>query len=58
MRISKKNEIYLVLDDLDSSTTQELTQCFTFEVPGVKFMHQFKNRMWDGKIRVFSPSTG
>ena len=58
MRISKKNEVHLVLDDLDPSTTQELTQFFTFEVPGAKFMPQFKNRMWDGKIRLFSPATG
>ena len=58
MLISKKNEVHLVLDDLDPSTTQELTQFFTFEVPGAKFMPQFKNRMWDGKIRLFSPATG
>jgi len=58
MRISKKNEIYLILDDLDPSTKQELTEFFTFEVPGAKFMPQFKNRMWDGKIRLFSPVTG
>ena len=58
MRISKKNEVYLVLDDLDPSTKQELTEFFTFEVPGAKFMPQFKNRMWDGKIRLFSPATG
>ena len=58
MHISKKNEVYLVLDDLDPSTKQELTEFFTFEVPGAKFMPQFKNRMWDGKIRLFSPATG
>ena len=58
MHISKKNEVYLVLDDLDPSTKQELTELFTFEVPGAKFMPQFKNRMWDGKIRLFSPATG
>jgi superfamily II DNA or RNA helicase len=58
MIISKKNEVYLVLDDLDPSTKQELTEFFTFEVPGAKFMPQFKNRMWDGKIRLFSPATG
>ena len=45
MIISKKNEVYLVLDDLDPSTKQELTEFFTFEVPGAKFMPQFKNRM-------------
>ena len=58
MRISKKNEVYLVLDDLDPSTSQELTEFFTFEVPGAKFMPMYKNRMWDGKIRLFSPGSG
>ncbi len=58
MQISKKNEVYLVLDDLDPSTSQELTEFFTFEVPGAKFMPMYRNRMWDGKIRLFSPGSG
>ena len=57
MRISKKNEVYLILEDLDPSTTQELTEFFTFEVPGAKFMPMYRNRMWDGKIRLFSPGS-
>ena len=58
MRISKKNEVYLVLDDMTDSTRQELTEFFTFEVPGFKFMPTYRSRMWDGKIRLFSPATG
>ena len=58
MRISKKNEVYLTLDDMADSTRQELTEFFTFEVPGFKFMPMYRNRMWDGKIRLFSPGTG
>ena len=58
MHISKKNEVYLVLEGLDPSTVQELTEFFTFEVPGFKFMPMYRNRMWDGKIRLFSPQTG
>ena len=58
MLISKKNEVYLVLDKLEPSTKQELTEFFTFEVPGFKFMPMYRNRMWDGKIRLFSPATG
>ena len=58
MLISKKNEVYLTLTDLDPSTTQELSEFFTFEVPGFKFMPMYRNRMWDGKIRLFSPATG
>jgi len=58
MRIFKKNEVYLILEDLDPSTSQELTEFFTFEVPGAKFMPMYRNRMWDGKIRLFSPGSG
>ena len=58
MHISKKNEVYLILNNVDPSTSQELTEFFTFEVPGAKFMPMYRNRMWDGKIRLFSPATG
>ena len=58
MRISKKNEVYLVLEDLEPSTQEELSTFFTFEVPGAKFMPMYRNRMWDGKIRLFSPASG
>ena len=58
MHISKKNEVYLILNNVEPSTSQELTEFFTFEVPGAKFMPMYRNRMWDGKIRLFSPATG
>ena len=58
MHISKKNEVYLTLTDLSPSENQELSEYFTFEVPGFKFMPLYRNRMWDGKIRLFSPASG
>jgi len=58
MLISKKNEVYLILSELSSSENQELADFFTFEVPGAKFMPMYRNRMWDGKIRLFSPASG
>ena len=58
MIISKKNEVYLVLEDMEDSTRSELASFFTFEVPGAKFMPMVRNRMWDGKIRLFSPANG
>ena len=58
MIISKKNEVYLKLSDFSPSQGQELSDFFTFEVPGYRFMPQYRNRMWDGKIRLFSPATG
>ena len=58
MRISKKNEVYLRIEDLQPSESKELAEYFTFEVPGAKFMPMYRNRVWDGKIRLFSPASG
>jgi len=55
--ISKKNEVYLYIDT-EQSTARALSDFFTFEVPGAKFMPAYRNRIWDGKIRLFSPATG
>ena len=57
MKISKINEVYLELE-VDEDVSRELSDYFTFEVPGAKFMPQYRNRMWDGKIRLFSPHNG
>jgi superfamily II DNA or RNA helicase len=58
MKISKKNEVYLIIEDLEPHEKEELSSFFTFEVPGSKFMPMFRNRVWDGKIRLFSSDTG
>ena len=55
--ISKKNEVYLTVKT-DKGIARELSDFFTFEVPGAKFMPQYRSRMWDGKIRLFSMQTG
>ena len=55
--IDKKNEVYLKIE-ADANIRRELGEHFTFEVPGFKFMPQYRNRVWDGKIRLFSCATG
>ena len=55
--IEKKDEVYLKIE-ADADIRRELGEYFTFEVPGFKFMPQFRNRVWDGKIRLFSYATG
>ena len=35
----------------------ELSEYFTFYVPGYKFMPAFRNKVWDGKIRLFDRQT-
>ena len=57
MQLSKLNEVYLKLE-VDPSLSKELANYFTFEVPGARFMPKYRNRIWDGKIRLFSEQTG
>ena len=54
--IEKKNEVYITVD-CDSGIQREISEFFTFYVPGYKFMPAFRTRMWDGKIRLFSQKT-
>lgn len=35
----------------------EISDAFTFEVPGAKFQEKFKQRLWDGKIRLLNFKT-
>lgn len=55
--IQKKNEIYLKVE-CEPHIKYELGEHFTFEVPGAKFMPQFRSKHWDGLIRLFSIHTG
>lgn len=50
--LKKKNEVFVTVA-CDPSIEMELSEHFCFYVPGYKFMPAYKNRMWDGKIRLF-----
>ena len=51
--LRKKNEVYLQID-CDPHIGYELQDEFTFDVPGAKFMPQYRSKYWDGKIRLFN----
>ena len=53
IKVSKKNEVHLKIET-EPGISQELNDFFTFEVPGARFMPLYKNRMWDGKARLFN----
>jgi superfamily II DNA or RNA helicase len=42
----------------EPSIKMELSEYFEFYVPGYKFMPKYKNRQWDGKIRLFNSMSG
>tara|TARA_B100000287_G_scaffold160914_1_gene151799 strand:+ start:670 stop:2142 length:1473 start_codon:yes stop_codon:yes gene_type:complete len=54
LNIEKINETYLRATCDDSGFLRELSDYFTFEIPNWQFMPQARNRMWDGKIRLFN----
>lgn len=50
--VSKSNHVFLNIKT-DPGIEMELADHFCFYVPGYKFMPAYKNKMWDGKIRLF-----
>jgi len=56
VKIQKVDEAYNKII-ADAGIIQEISDYFTFEVPGAKFSPAFRNRMWDGKIRLLNSLT-
>jgi superfamily II DNA or RNA helicase len=57
VHIASIDEAYIRVS-AEPSTKMELSEHFCFEVPGAKFMPAVKNKIWDGKIRLFNSMTG
>ena len=57
IRVRKLNHSVIHVD-CDRGVGAELREFFSFFVPGYKFMPAFRNRLWDGKIRLFNQITG
>lgn len=53
IRIRKVNEVYLYVD-AEPHFQKEMSEYFTFYVPGYQFSPAFQNRFWDGKIRMMN----
>ena len=46
MKITKKNEVHLQIET-EPHIARELSEYFTFEVPGARFMPSYRNKVWD-----------
>lgn len=57
IKIHKRNEAYLSIESHDTGILMEISEYYTFYVEGYKFMPAYKNKMWDGKIRLFNRQT-
>ena len=54
--VGKLNETFLMIS-CERHIAQELNEFFAFQVPGFQFMPQYRNKIWDGKIRLFNIKT-
>lgn len=53
INIHNHNEVFIRID-AEQHIKMELSEHFTFFVPGYKFMPAYRSRQWDGKIRLFN----
>jgi superfamily II DNA or RNA helicase len=54
IKVEKFDEVYMKITS-DSGIKQELSDYFSFYAEGYQFNPKFKNKIWDGKIRLYSP---
>ena len=54
--ISKHNEVYAKIF-AERHVLKEMSEFFTFHVPGHQFTPAFRNKIWDGKIRLLNLNT-
>jgi len=55
--ISKLNDVHVRVD-AQPAIKRELSDFFTFTVPGHQFMPAYRNKWWDGKVRLFDMRAG
>ena len=53
VEISKVNEVYIRVS-CQRDIAQEISDHFTFLVPGHTFVPAYRKKLWDGKIRLFN----
>jgi superfamily II DNA or RNA helicase len=54
--IQKHDEVHVKVI-CEAGTAYEIQDYFTFLVPGYQFMPSYRNKMWDGKIRLYNVYT-
>ena len=51
--VTKENSVNIRIE-CDRGLAKELSDYFTFSVPGHKFMPAYRNKIWDGKIKLYN----
>lgn len=55
--IQRYDEVYVKVKS-EAGVAYEISDHFTFAVPGAQFSPQYRNKVWDGKIRLYNVMTG
>jgi superfamily II DNA or RNA helicase len=58
IEITHKNDVFVSIDTEEMYVLSELSDFFTYTVPGSHFMPAYRNGMWDGKIRLLNTVNG
>lgn len=58
IEVHKRNEAFVMLECDDQGILMEIADHYTFYAPGYKFVPSFRNKIWDGKIRIFNRVNG
>ena len=56
IRVRRLNHANLHVE-CDFGQAAEIKEFFSFFVPGYKYMPLFRNKVWDGKVRLFNPAS-
>ena len=56
VRVEKIDEVFMKVH-CDDGLARDLYDFFSYTVPNAKFMPSYKNKFWDGKVRLFSLKT-
>lgn len=57
IEVQAKDDVNMKIICEDRGILKEISQFFTFTVPGAEHMPAFKKRRWDGKIKLFNIHT-
>ena len=56
LEINQVDSVHIKID-CERSAAKELSQFFTFTVPNFQYTPAYKNKLWDGQIRLFNIHT-
>ena len=55
LKISNKDQSYIKVD-CEEGVSWELRDAFSFRPPGFQFVPSYKNKLWDGYLRLYNPA--